>query len=508
MANPLFDRLFAPHVGSDAPFLLPPGGGAAQSYGAFLEDAARIAGALAGLGLDPGDRVAVQVPKSARALALYAACVQAGLVFLPLNTAYTGAELAYFVENSGARALVCDPGEAARLAELAGRCGAELLTLGADGQGTLADLAEGQPARAPVVPRGAGDLAALLYTSGTTGRSKGAMLTQENLLSNALVLAEAWSFDGRDVLLHALPIFHTHGLFVATNVVLATGGAMIFMPAFEAAAALAELPRATAMMGVPTFYTRLLDRPDFTREAAGHMRLFTSGSAPLLAETHRAFERRTGHRILERYGMTETNMTTSNPYAGERRPGTVGPPLAGVDLRIVAEGREVPRGAVGEIEVRGPGVFAGYWGMPEKTEEEMTADGFFRTGDLAMQDADGYVTIVGRAKDLIISGGYNIYPREVEEVLDAVPGVREAAVIGVPHPDFGESPVAVVVAEPGGAPDRAALLAACGETLARFKHPREVIAVESLPRNAMGKVQKAELRARYADLFAPPASPE
>jgi malonyl-CoA/methylmalonyl-CoA synthetase len=278
---------------------------------------------------------------------------------------------------------------------------------------------------------------------------------------------------------------------------------MILMPKFEARDVLAELPRATTMMGVPTFYTRLLGEPGFGRKATAHMRLFTSGSAPLAAETHRAVEARTGHRIVERYGMTETNMLTSNPYDGERRPGTVGLPLPGVSLRIVAEGRrEAPPGDVGEIEVRGAGVFAGYWGMPEKTSEEMTDDGFFRTGDLAVRDAAGYVTIVGRAKDLIIAGGYNIYPREVEDVLDAQPGVLESAVIGVPHPDFGESPVAVVVPEPGASPDRDALLAACARTLARFKHPREVLVVEALPRNAMGKVQKAELRARHAGLFA------
>ncbi len=502
MTNPLFDRLLAPHAGSDAPFLLSPGGGATLSYAAFLEEAARIVHALSGLGLCPGDRVAAQVSKSARALALYAACLQGGFVFLPLNTAYTGAELEYFVENSGARALICDPDAAARLSGLAAHCGAELATLGADGQGTLADLAEGQPGRAPVAARAPGDLAALLYTSGTTGRSKGAMLTQANLLSNALVLAEAWRFSSDDVLLHALPIFHTHGLFVATNVVLAEGGAMILMPKFEAEAALAELPRATAMMGVPTFYTRLLETPGFDGAAAAHMRLFTSGSAPLLAETHRRFEERTGHRILERYGMTETNMSTSNPYAGPRKPGTVGLPLPGVELRLVDGGREVARGEVGEIEVRGPNVFAGYWDMPDKTAEEMTDDGYFRTGDLAVQDADGYVAIVGRAKDLIISGGYNIYPKEVEEVLDAAPDVLESTVIGVPHPDFGESPIAVVVPEAGEAPDRDALLAACAGRLAAFKHPREVIVVESLPRNAMGKVQKAELRARYGRLFS------
>ena len=507
MANPLYDLLFAPHEGSDAPFLIQPGGAGEVSYAAFLDEAARIADALLGLGLEPGDRVAAQVPKSGAALALYAGCVRAGLVFLPLNTGYTGAELDYFLENSGARVLVCDPGDAARLAEVAGRLGADLLTLGADGQGTLTDLAEGQAGASPVADRSLGDLAALLYTSGTTGRSKGAMLTQENLASNAAVLAEAWAFTAEDRLLHALPIFHTHGLFVATNVVLATGGALILLPKFDVHAVLAELPRATAMMGVPTFYTRLLDDPGFSAACAAHMRLFTSGSAPLLAETHRAFEARTGQRILERYGMTETNMSTSNPYRGERRPGTVGLALPGVNLRIVGKDGPVSVGEVGEIEVAGPNVFSGYWGMPEMTAAEFTEDGYFRTGDLAVQDSDGYVTIVGRSKDLIISGGYNIYPKEIEEVLDAMPGVAESAVIGVPHPDFGESPIAVVVAEPDAILVEDDLIARCAERLARYKHPRAVIFVSALPRNAMGKVQKAELRRRHAGaLTGPPPS--
>ena len=507
MANPLYDLLFAPHEGSDAPFLIQPGGAGEVSYAAFLDEAARIADALLGLGLEPGDRVAAQVPKSGAALALYAGCVRAGLVFLPLNTGYTGAELDYFLENSGARVLVCDPGDAARLAEVAGRLGADLLTLGADGQGTLTDLAEGQAGASPVADRSLGDLAALLYTSGTTGRSKGAMLTQENLASNAAVLAEAWAFTAEDRLLHALPIFHTHGLFVATNVVLATGGALILLPKFDVHAVLAELPRATAMMGVPTFYTRLLDDPGFSAACAAHMRLFTSGSAPLLADTHRAFEARTGQRILERYGMTETNMSTSNPYRGERRPGTVGLALPGVNLRIVGKDGPVSVGEVGEIEVAGPNVFSGYWGMPEMTAEEFTEDGYFRTGDLAVQDSDGYVTIVGRSKDLIISGGYNIYPKEIEEVLDAMPGVAESAVIGVPHPDFGESPIAVVVAEPDALLVGDELIARCAERLARYKHPRAVIFVSALPRNTMGKVQKAELRRRHAGaLTGPPPS--
>ncbi len=502
MANPLYDTLFGAHDGAPAPFLHLPDGGIV-SHAAFLARARAFAHALTGLGLEPGDRVAVQVEKSADALALYAACAQTGLVFLPLNTAYTPAELDYFVGNSGAGLLVSTDEAAPALAELAGRHGAAHLTLGTDGTGTLADLAEGQPDSFPTVPRDETDLAAILYTSGTTGRSKGAMLSQKNLLSNARALADLWRFGSSDVLLHALPIFHTHGLFVATNIALLTGGSMILLPKFETDAVLEALPKATAMMGVPTFYTRLLADPRFTSETCANMRLFVSGSAPLLAETHRAFEARTGHRILERYGMTETNMSTSNPYDGERRPGTVGLPLPGVEVKVCDDqGTELPRGEIGVLEVRGANVFEGYWRMPEKTAEELRPDRFFFTGDLAVQGDDGYVTIVGRAKDLIISGGFNVYPKEVEEALDALPGVAESAVIGVPHPDLGEAVVAVVAAEPGQSPEPAALTAALDGKLARFKQPKTILVTDALPRNTMGKVQKAALRATYATLFA------
>ena len=502
MANPLYDRLFGQHDGSDRVFLHLPDG-QTLTYGAFLAGTARIANVLRAAGLAPGDRLAAQVPKSATALQLYAACVQAGVVFLPLNTAYTTAELDYFLSNSGARLVVCAPGSAAGIAPIADRLGAAVDTLDAAGGGSLADKAATMPASFDTVPRTEDDLAALLYTSGTTGRSKGAMLSQRNLLSNAEVLARAWRFTDGDVLLHALPIYHTHGLFVATNIVALTGGAMIFLPKFETGAVLDALPRATAMMGVPTFYTRLLDAPGFTREVTAHMRLFVSGSAPLLAETHRRFEERTGHRILERYGMTETNMSTSNPYDGERRPGTVGLPLPGVELRITdpETGAELPRGEIGVIEVRGPNVFQGYWQMPEKTAAEMRPDGFFITGDLARQDADGYVEIVGRAKDLVISGGLNVYPKEVEGVLDALPGVLESAVIGVPHPDLGEAVVAVVVPEPGAAPDPAELAERAARVLAGFKRPKRIVLRDALPRNTMGKVQKAVLRKELAGLF-------
>ncbi|PRX33935.1 malonyl-CoA/methylmalonyl-CoA synthetase [Meinhardsimonia xiamenensis] len=502
MANPLYDTLFAPHEGKTKPFLLLPDGGEV-SYTAYLDTAARLANTLRDAGLKPGDRVAVQVEKSPEALALYAAAVRSGVVFLPLNTAYTVEELSYFIEDSGAGLVVCDPARRELLAPVAARLGAGLETLSADGGGSLMERARRMPTRFETVDRGEDDLAALLYTSGTTGRSKGAMLTQRNLLSNALTLVEAWRFTEDDVLLHALPIFHTHGLFVATNVILAVGGSMIFLPKFDIDQIIANLPRATAMMGVPTFYTRLLDDPRLTRELVAHMRLFVSGSAPLLAETHRAFEERTGHRILERYGMTETNMNTSNPYDGERRAGTVGFPLPGVELKITdpETGEELPRGEIGQIEVRGPNVFMGYWNMPEKTKEELRENGFFITGDLGLIDEDGYVHIVGRNKDLIISGGYNIYPKEIEMVLDAQPGVKESAVVGVPHPDFGETVLAVIVPEKEGRPERAALEAAVRENLARFKHPREYIFLDELPRNTMGKVQKNVLREKYRDLF-------
>ncbi|WP_422074547.1 malonate--CoA ligase [Tranquillimonas rosea] len=502
MANPLYDTLFGCHAGSGAPFLRLPDG-RTVTYGAFLVRAARFAHVLSGLGAEPGARVAVQVEKSADALALYAACAQAGLIFLPLNTGYTPAELSYFVENSGAAIFVCDPGRSETLQDVAEGAGARLLTLGAAGDGTLSEIAGDMPDAFDTVSRDGEDLAAFLYTSGTTGRSKGAMLTQNNLLSNAETLVACWRFTERDVLLHALPIFHTHGLFVATNVILRVGGSMIFLPKFDTDAVIDWLPEATSLMGVPTFYTRLLGDERFDRDITANMRLFTSGSAPLLAETHRAFEERTGHRILERYGMTETNMNTSNPYDGERRAGTVGPPLPDVELKVCdpETGETLSQGEIGVIEVRGPNVFKGYWRMPEKTAEELRDDGFFITGDLGQIDADGYVTIVGRAKDLIISGGYNVYPKEVETALDALPGVLESAVIGVPHPDLGEGVVGLLVPAPGETPDLAAAGAALSETLAKYKQPRHLAVVDALPRNTMGKVQKAALRRDWAELF-------
>lgn len=502
MANLLYDSLLGVHANDTKPFLYLPDG-ETVTYQSFLETAARMAHAMADLGLSVGDRVAVQVEKSPEALALYAACLQSGLIFLPLNTAYTIDELSYFVENSGAALITCDGAKVPQMEEVGRRFGARVESLNADGSGTFSDRAGGMPTQFETVDRDGGDLAVFLYTSGTTGRSKGAMLTHDNILSNGRVLVQEWRFTERDVLLHALPIFHAHGLFVAANVVLASGGSMIFLPKFDLDQVIGWLPRATTMMGVPTFYTRLLGDARFTRELVSHMRLFVSGSAPLLAETHEQFEKRTGHRILERYGMTETSMNTSNPYDGERRAGTVGFPLPGIELKVTdpETGKTLPDGRVGQIEVRGPNVFKGYWRMPEKTAEELRADGFFITGDLGKIDEDGYVHIIGRNKDLIISGGYNIYPKEIELFLDEQPGVLESAVIGVPHPDFGETVLGILIPQPDAQPDLEAIMEAAKSALARFKHPRKLVLLDELPRNTMGKVQKNILREKYKDLF-------
>jgi malonyl-CoA/methylmalonyl-CoA synthetase len=500
--NTLFDALMGSCRGDDRAALILPDG-RTISHDALHLLSGRLANLLVSEGVKPGDRVAAQVEKSPEAFALYLATLRAGAVFLPLNPAYTSAEIAYFVGDAEPALVVCDPARAEQRARFMDG-DTRLMTLDAQGKGSLMDAAISHSEAHWPVPREGRDLAAILYTSGTTGRSKGAMLSHDNLLSNARVLMDAWRFTSNDVLLHALPIFHTHGLFVAGNVALLSGGAMIWLPKFDADAIIRMLPRATAMMGVPTFYTRLLDRPDFDRDLVSRMRLFTSGSAPMLAETHRAFTDRTGHRILERYGMTETNMSTSNPYEGDRRAGTVGLPLPGVELRIVGSGGgTVSEGEVGMIEVRGGNVFLGYWRMPEKTAEDLAADGWFTTGDLGTQDADGYVTIVGRGKDLVISGGFNVYPKEVEEQIDRIDGVLESAVIGVPHPDLGEAVVAIVARRPGADPDPQALIDGLADRLARFKQPRKVVIVDELPRNTMGKVQKAALRAEYANLFGP-----
>ncbi len=487
----------------DATFLTDARNGKVTTYGDFWANAERMAAALVALGLKPGDRVAVQAPKEPAMLELYVGTVLAGGVFLPLNTAYTPDEVSYFLGDASPHVFVCDPPKLDALAHVAQNTGVGyVLTLGEGESGTLTAARDAQRAGFIAVPRAPLDLAAILYTSGTTGRSKGAMLTHRALASNSATLRDYWRFTNSDVLIHALPIFHTHGLFVATNVTLMAGGAAIFMPGFDAGAIIDAMPQATALMGVPTFYTRLL-QDDRLAEASRNMRLFISGSAPLLADTHAQWQSVTGHAILERYGMTETNMNTSNPYEGERRAGTVGLPLPGVEVKVCdpETGRDLPTGGIGMLEVRGDNVFAGYWQMPEKTAEELRDDGWFITGDLAMIDADGYVTIVGRDKDLIITGGFNVYPKEVEGVIDDLPGVVESAVIGVPHPDFGEAVVAVVVAAPGASVDEDVIIDGMSHGLAKFKQPKRVIIVDALPRNTMGKVQKSIMRETYADLL-------
>jgi malonyl-CoA/methylmalonyl-CoA synthetase len=492
--------LFASHVADPAaPCVVVPGG-PTLSYADLDAASARYANALVGAGCRPGDRVAVQVDKLWQVLPLYLACLRARLVYLPLNTGYQKGELAYFFGDATPRVIVCRPDTLGVTAALARN--ATVLTLDAHG-GELADRAAAAPDAFETGWCGPDELAAILYTSGTTGRSKGAMITHRNLASNALALVQSWGFTRGDVLLHALPVYHVHGLFVAIHCVLMSGSRMLWLPRFEAKDVVALLPRATAMMGVPTFYTRLLAEPSFTREVCAAVRLFVSGSAPLLPETFRAFEERTGQRILERYGMTETGMNTSNPLAGERRPGTVGPALPGVSVRIVdAQDTRCPPGAVGGIEVKGPNVFAGYWNMPEKTREEFTADGWFRTGDVGRISDDGYVEIVGRAKDLIITGGLNVYPKEIEERIDAMDGVLESAVVGVPDPDFGEAVVAIVVAAPGHHLTEAGVIGALKTEIAGFKVPKRVIFATELPRNAMGKVQKNVLRDKLAPTAA------
>ncbi|MFS2126088.1 malonate--CoA ligase [Pseudomonas sp. Pseusp97] len=496
------------HLPSDLskPFIRTPDGGG-YSYADMLRSTSQFAHALVELGVQPGDRVAVQVDKSPETVMLYLAVLRVGAVYLPLNSGYTGEELRYFLDDAEPSLFVCAPAFEAQARELAKVSGvAHVETLGDAGDGSLMARVHGKPGRFADVERAASDLAAILYTSGTTGRSKGAMISHGNLVSNARALVDAWKITAEDWLLHALPIFHIHGLFVACNSLLMAGGSMLFLGKFDAAQMLKLLPQVNLLMGVPTFYTRLLDQPGLTREAVAHMRLFISGSAPLTAETHKAFSERTGMAILERYGMTETGMNTSNPLDGERIAGTVGFPLPGVELRITDPARGeptlLPQGEPGMIEVRGPNVFQGYWRMPEKTAEELRADGYFMTGDIGFVDDKGYVQIVGRNKDMIISGGFNVYPKELEEILDTLPGVAESAVIGVPHPDFGEGVTAVLVASKGQAPSEAQVLAALDGKLARFKQPKRVMVVDALPRNVMGKVQKNVLREQFKALYS------
>jgi len=501
MNNHFFDAVRR-HCTLHAVFIETPAG-RCWTYEDMLAYSGRLAGALIQRGVRPGDRVAAQVEKSPQALMLYLACLRAGAVYLPLNTAYTLAELDYFLGDAQPRLMVCDPRAVDDLAKLAARHGTSAETLDAAGGGSLPALARDGIGDFADVARGPDDLAAILYTSGTTGRAKGAMLTHGNLLSNARTLRDFWRFTRNDRLIHALPIFHIHGLFVAVNVTLLAGSSMLLLPKFDVDAVLAAMGTSTVLMGVPTFYVRLLQHPGLTRAATNNMRLFISGSAPLLAQTHSGFQEKTGHTILERYGMSETNMNTSNPYVGERIAGTVGMPLPGVSLRVTdpETGKALPNGETGMIEVKGPNVFKGYWRMPEKTIAEFRPDGFFITGDLGLIDARGYVHIVGRGKDLVISGGYNIYPKEVETVIDAMPGVAESAVIGVSHPDFGEGVTAVVVREAGAAVDEQGIRDHLKAKLARYKQPKRVLFVDDLPRNTMGKVQKNVLRERYAGLY-------
>jgi malonyl-CoA/methylmalonyl-CoA synthetase len=466
------------------------------TYGGMLEQTGRAAAWLRSKGLRQGDRAIIQAAKSPAAVIFYLACLRAGVTFIPLNTAYQASELAYFLEDAEPSLLIASAGLPGEAVAFAG----ERAILNGDLQSApWADFAEALP----VVEAANDDPAAILYTSGTTGRSKGAVLTHGNLSSNVVVLGQAWHWQDNDVFLHALPIFHAHGLFVALHLALLHASPMLFHDRFDAAAVLRDLPSATVFMGVPTFYTRLLGEPAFDQSLCKNMRLFISGSAPLLDATFDEFRERTGHTILERYGMTEALMVTSNPYDGPRIAGSVGPSLPGISVRVVTEnGQLANTGEPGVLEMKGPNMFAGYWRNPEKTAEDHTADGWFISGDIATEDEAGYIRIVGRAKDLIISGGYNIYPKEVEMAIDAMEGVVESAVIGVPHPDFGEGVVAVVVREAGAAIDAEAITKTLATELAAFKRPKRVVIVDDLPRNAMGKVQKAELRARYSASFA------
>ena len=468
---------------------------------------AMLANLLESLQLPEGARIAVQVDKSVEALMLYLATLRAGYVFLPLNAAYQSAEIAYFVGDAEPAVVVCTPRNFGWVSKIAFTAGTQhVFTLGDERSGSLLERAAHQPDQHAVEVRHADDMAAILYTSGTTGRSKGAMLSHGNLLSNAVMLKDYWGWQPGDVLLHVLPIFHVHGLFVAVHGALLNGSKMIWMAKFEPKQVLQKLPQATVFMGVPTLYVRLLAEPGLDKQAARNMRLFIAGSAPLLIETFKEWQTRTGHTILERYGMSETAMLTSNPYApdarygnqSERRGGTVGFPLPGVQLRVQDDtGTSLPTGQVGGIQVKGPNVFAGYWRMPDKTREEFTVDGFFKTGDVGRVDSDGYVTIVGRSKDLIISGGYNVYPAEIEGYINTLPGVAESAVVGVPDVDFGEIGVAVVIAKPGAQLDASNILTALKAMLANFKVPKGCYVVQELPRNAMGKVQKNLLRDQY-----------
>jgi malonyl-CoA/methylmalonyl-CoA synthetase len=499
-----FFSIIRDHVSDDSKICIRTTDGRIYTYREVFYLSARIARVLSSKGAVIGDRIAVQVEKSPEAIILYLACLRAGAVYLPLNTAYTLAELEYFIDDARPHIVVCAPDKLDTIEPLASAHGVfSTLTLGTEGEGTLLEEAAGaEPHYDPVFVEPS-DMAAILYTSGTTGRSKGAMLTHANLASNARTLVEYWQFTERDVLLHALPIFHTHGLFVATNVVLLASAQMCLLSKFDPGLIRKEMPSASVMMGVPTFYTRLLKEDWLNRDNTDHMRLFISGSAPLLAETHHLWTERTGHHILERYGMTETNMITSNPYDGERVPGSVGFPLPGINVRIADpdSGKPLAANTPGMIEVKGPNVFKGYWRMPEKTQTDFRPDGYFITGDIGYVDDDGYLFISGRSKDLVITGGYNVYPKEVEAAIDEIEGVEESAVVGLPHSDFGEAVTAVVVPHEGVTLTEADILARLDPVLARYKLPKRILFRPALPRNTMGKVLKAEIRAEHKDLY-------
>ncbi len=490
----------------DRPFLREPDG-PVHSYGDIDRRSMALSAGLLSSGCAVGDRIVVQVEKSPDAVALYFACLRAGLVYVPINTAYTPAEVRYFLEDTGATVLVCDPSSQDELKQIADSLSAlTLLTLGTKGEGTLADRSTAAEAFQSIVQRSDQDLAAMLYTSGTTGTSKGAMLTHQGLRENGLALHKIWAFEPGDILLHTLPIFHVHGLFVALHCAILNRSEVIFCPRFSSDMVIQQLPYASVFMGVPTHYVRLLDDDRFTSETCAHMRLFTSGSAPMTKPVFEGFRRRTSHTICERYGMTECGIISSNPYHGDRVAGSVGFALPGYELRIMGETGPAAVGETGIVEVRGTQLFVGYWRLPERTAEEMSDDGFFRTGDVGFVDEEGRLTLAGRAGDMIISGGLNVYPREVESVIDGVEGVRESAVVGVPHPDFGEGVVAFVAFDDGIESSQTfpKVISTCDGLLARFKHPKRYITVDELPRNTMGKVQKASLRASSTNLFTRP----
>ena len=493
---------FENHFPDPSKVLLTTVDGESYTYADAQWRSAKVANFLVDLGLRPGDRVSVQVEKSPQSLWLYLGAIRAGMVYHPLNPAYTEEELRYFLGDAEPALLVCDSSRSQQLLPLCEQTGvANLHTLDADGCGSLTDALEGCASRFETLETVPGDLAALLYSSGTTGRPKGIMLSHRNLIENSRILANYWGFGSEDCLLHALPVFHVHGLFVAIGCVLMSGASMRWLPGFDAPTVMANLPHATVKMGVPTYYTRLLAEPAFGKRQCAGMRLFVSGSAPLLTDTFEAFEQRTGHSILESYGLTETGMNTSNPLNGTRRAGTVGMPLPGVALRICdSDNQPCKSGEVGDIQVIGDHGFFVYWKMPDKTAEDFTADGFFITGDKGVIDGDGYVSIVGRSKDMVISGGLNVYPKEIELLIDELPGVLESAVIGVPHPDFGEAVVAVVVLSAGAQLSEGAICDAVRQQAAGFKVPKKVFFADELPRNAMGKVQKVSLREKYAGL--------